>query len=142
MTGTEKKEKTTVTTIDEAVHYVAKTQDGWGVAMNGLEAEDGSDLDHAGVFGLPMLDFKITAKNITKARVRNKRGKWLEYKDGYKGLGDGSNITGIELVGKGYVFSVHIKGGLWLPAMWTSDVDGEVLATNGSVIDAIWIEEI
>ena len=123
-------------------HYCVETANGWGIAMSGLEADDGSDLDHAGIIGMPMKNIKITAKNLTKARVRNKRGKWLGYKTGADGLGDGTDITGIELVGKGYVYAVHIKGGQWLATMFTSDVDGEVLATNGAVIDAIWINEV
>ena len=65
MTGTEKKEETTVTTIDEAVHYVAKTNDGWGVAMTGLDADDGSDLDHAGVFGTSIINFKIEGRRYS-----------------------------------------------------------------------------
>lgn len=123
-------------------HYCAKTVEGWSVCMTGLEADDGSGLDHTGVLGIPIIDFRITAKNIKKARVRNKRGKWLPYKSGPDGIGDGTNITGIELVGKGYVYSVHVKGGQWLPGAITSDIEGEILITTGSAIDAIWIDEI
>ena len=143
MTGIEKKEETTVTTIDGAVHYVAKTNDGWGVAMTGLDADDGSDLDHAGIFGTPMTNFKIEGNLVKKARIKNKRGKWLPYGRGFNTeLGNDTNITGIEIVGKGLIFAVHIKGGMWLNPVRTSDDDGEVLVGNGAVIDAIWIDEI
>lgn len=143
VTGTEKKEETTVTTIDEAVHYVAKTNDGWGIAMTGLDADDGSDSDHAGVFGMPMINFKIEGNRVKKARIKNQRGKWLKYGSGFDTeLGNDTDITGIEIVGKGLVFAVHIKGGTWLNPVRTSDVDGEVLVGNGAVIDAIWIDEI
>ena len=92
MTGTEKKEETT---IDEAVHYVAKTNDGWGIAMTGLDADDGSDLDHAGVFGRSMINFKIEGKLVKKTRIKNKRGKWLSYGRGFDTeLGNDTDITG------------------------------------------------
>lgn len=140
MTGTETKEETT---IDEAVHYVAKTNDGWGVAMTGLYADDGSDVDHAGILGLVITNLRIAGKNIKKARVRNKRGKWLPYKTGANTeLGDDSIVTGVEIVGGGYRVSVHVMGGQWLGAVTTSDTDGEVLIGSGAPIDAIWIDEI
>lgn len=143
MTDTEKKEETTVTTTDTAVHYVAKTNDGWGTAMTGLDADDGSDFDHAGILGRSMINFKIEGKLVKKARIKNKRGKWLPYGCGFDTeLGNDTDITGIEIVGKGLIFAVHIKGGTWLNPVRTSDVDGEVLVGNGAVIDAIWIDEI
>lgn len=141
MTGVEKKEETTMTAIDEEVHYVAKTNDGWGVAMTGLDADDGSDLDHAGIFGMSMTNFKIGGNLVKKARVKNKRGKWLSYGVNTE-LGNDSDITGIEIVGKGLIFAVHIKGGTWLNPVRTSDTEGEVLVGNGAVIDAIWIDKL
>ena len=130
-------------TITSIPHYIAKSQNGWGIGMTGLEADDGSALDHAGIIGLPMTGFKIAAKNIAKARVRNKRGKWLPYGTGFDSdLGDGTNITGIEIIGSGYVYAIHIMGGQWMTGMITSDIEGEVLATNGATIDAIWIDKI
>ena len=123
-------------------YYVAKSQNGWGVGMVGLEAEDGSDLDHAGIIGLVMTNFKIDGKNIKKARIRNRRGKWLPYKSSNEALGDDTTVTGIEIVGSGYTVSVHIMGGSWLTSMNTSDVDGEILVGNGAPIDAVWIDKL
>jgi hypothetical protein len=123
-------------------HYVAASQNGWGIEMIGTEAVDGSDLDHAGIIGLNMTDFKIECEGIRKARVRNRRGKWLPYKKNFVSLGDGTDITGIELVGEGFIFSVHCKGGSWLASKNTSNVEGEVLGGLGSPIDAVWIEKI
>lgn len=128
-------------------HYVAKNSSGWSVEMSGLEAVDRTDADHTGVFGIPIINFTIEAADIIKARVRNKRGKWLGYKTKFgmndiEALGDNTPITGIEIVGKGFIFSIHVKGGTWLPTMRTSDTEGEVLATTGSQIDAIWVEKI
>lgn len=137
-------ETTTIITNDipEEAHYVAETQDGWGIAMTNTEADDGSDLDHAGVIGLSMTNFKIGSSKIKQARVRNKRGKWLPYKTGFENpLGDGTDITGIEIVGSGFVFAVHVKGGQWLGSNHTSNNEGEVLVTTGTAIDAIWIDK-
>lgn len=124
-------------------HYCAATQDGWGVDMIGTSSDDGAD--YAGVMGHPITNFSVEAKGITKSRVRNKLGKWLEYKTGFdktKGLGDDTPITGIEIVGKGFVVAVHIKGGNWLTPSFTSDSDGEVLIGASTPIDAIWIDKI
>ncbi len=132
-----------VNTESKEPHYVAKTQNGWGVGMIGLDADDGSFVDHAGIIGLPMLGFKIECDGISKARVRNRRGKWLPYDIGFDSdLGDGTNITGIELVGAGYTFSVHVMGGQWMNAVHTSDIEGAAMFTSGSTIDAIWINKI
>lgn len=129
--------------ISEEPRYVAQTKDGWGVVMIGTDAEDGSDLDHTGVIGLAMTNFKIGSSKIKKARVRNKRGKWLPYKSGFdKELGDGTNITGIEIVGAGYIASVHVKGGSWLPLVRTSDIEGAVIIGENFIIDAIWVGAI
>ena len=134
---------TTISTITDPVKYSVKTDDGWGVTMIGLDASDDSGLDHAGIFGIPMINFKIEGKLVKKARIKNKRGKWLPYGCGFNTeLGNNTDITGIEIVGKGLIFAVHIKGGTWLNPARTSDVDGEVLVGNGAVIDAIWIDEI
>lgn len=139
MDNNDKKE----TEVEEAVHYIAKTSNGWGIAMTGLDADDGSDLDHAGIIGLPMTNFKIEGKLVKKARVRNKRGKWLKYGSGFNTeLGNDTDITGIEIIGKGLLVAVHIKGGQWLNPVFTSDVEGAALLGNGSVIDAIWIDEV
>lgn len=121
-------------------HYVAKNKDAWGIEMRGTEAVDGSDLDHAGIFGLEMTNFKIEGAGIKKARIKNKRGKWLEYKEGYTELGDGSTITGFEIVGAGYILAIHLKGGQWMTPVFTSDEEGNVLVGTGAPIDAIWID--
>ena len=140
-------EKKVESTLPKEPHYVAKNSSGWSVEMSGLEAIDRTDTDHTGVFGIPITNFTIEAADIIKARVRNKRGKWLEYKTKFgmnyaEALGDNTPITGIEIVGKGFIFSIHVKGGTWLPTMFTSDTEGEVLATTGSQIDAIWVAKI
>lgn len=132
-------------TVGKEPRYAACTQDGWGVEMIGTDAVDGSDTDHAGIFGLAMTNFTIAASGIKKARVRNKRGKWLEYKTNFdknKGLGDGTNITGIEIVGAGYIAAVHVKGGSWLPLVRTSDTEGAVIIGENFIIDAIWVDAI
>lgn len=130
-------------TIADSVRYSVKTDDGWGIDMIGVDASDGSSLDHAGIFGKPIRNIKIGGKLVKKARVRNKRGKWLPYGSGFdKELGDNTDITGIEIVGKRLVFAIHIKGGQWLNPVFTSDVEGEILIGNGAVIDALWIDEV
>lgn len=128
-------------------HYAIKNSDGWGAEMLGVEAMDGSDTEYAGILGLPIINFTIEAADILKARVRNKRGKWLPYKTGFgmnktEALGDDTPITGIELVGAGFIFSIHAKGGSWLPIIKTSDIEGDVLAIAASSIDAIWIDKV
>lgn len=129
--------------VEEAVHYVAKTNDGWGIPMIGLEADNGSGLDYAGIMGTPMVNLKIEGKLVKKARVKNKRGKWLKYGSGFDTeLGDDTAITGIEIVGKGLVVAVHIRGGQWLNPVFTSDEDGVAVISTGAVIDAIWIDEV
>ena len=129
--------------VEEAVHYAAKSGDKWGIGMIGLDPEDGSDNDHSGILGIPITNFKIEGKLVKKARVKNKRGKWLKYGSGFDTeLGDNTNIIGIEIVGKGLIFAVHIKGGQWLNPVRTSDEEGAVLITTGAFIDGIWIDEI
>ncbi len=131
-----------VSTITDSVRYLVKTDDGWSIDMIGLDASDDSGLDHAGIFGKPICNIKIGGKLVKKARVKNSRGKWLPYGSGFdKELGNDTNITGIEIVGKGLVFAIHIKGGQWLNPVFTSDIEGEVLVGNGAVIDALWIDE-
>jgi hypothetical protein len=133
--------------LPQKPHYAACTAAGWGIEMLGLEAMDGSGIDHAGVFGLPITNFTVEAADIIKARVRNKRGKWLEYKTGFgmnsiEGLGDGTVITGIEIVGDKFYVAVHVRGGSWLNPVKTSATEGVAFAGNGAPIDAIWIEKI
>lgn len=145
MSSTEK--TVDIKTISKTPHYVAKTIDGWGIEMHGLEAMDGSITDHAGILGLPMINFTVEGSDIKKACVRNKRGKWLPYKTGFgmnnsEALGDDTAITGIEIVGSGYLMSVHIKGGSWLNPVKTSDIEGQNRLSTGAVIDAVWIEEL
>lgn len=133
------------TDIPTDPHYTSATKDGWGIEMNGLEAADGSNADHAGILGMPMTNFTVEAKDIKKVRVRNKRGKWLPFKTGFdkvNGFGDGTNITGIEIVGEGFIYAIHAKGGQWMQATKTSDIEGEVLGICASSIDAIWIDKI
>lgn len=127
---------------EEAVVYQAKTADGWGIEMVGTEPADDSDIDHAGIIGQSITNFKIGGRIVKKARVRNSRGKWLAYNSGMNiELGNNKPITGIEIVGSGLAYAIHVKGGQWLPRIITSDVEGEQLATAGA-IDAIWIDEI
>ncbi len=128
-------------------HYVAASPYGWGIEMSGTEAADGSSLDHAGIIGLPMTNFTIEGEGIKKARVRNKRGKWLDYKSGFgmnqlEALGDGTAITGLEIVGKGFIVGVHLRGGEWLNSVNTSDKEGAVTIGIGVPIDAIWIDRV
>jgi len=127
-------------------HYVSATKDGWGTEMVGSDTIDGADIvNYTGTMGLPITNFTIEGKGIKKARVRNKKGRWLGYSDKFDkttGLGDGTNITGIEIVGKGFIFAVHLKGGDWMKPVTTSDKEGEVLGGIGTPIDAIWVEKI
>lgn len=137
-------EKKTVLTEDPK--YCVATKDfGWGIEMIGTEAVDGSDKYRAGIMGFPITNFTVAAKGIKKARVRNKRGKWLPYHTAYdkvNGFGDGTEITGIEIVGSGFKIALHYKGGSWAKPVTTSDEDGAVLIGTGSPIDALWIEKV
>ena len=133
--------------LPQEPHYVAKTADGWSTEMLGLDAVDGSDTNYTGIFGLPIINFTIEAADISKARVRNKRGKWLPFKSGFgmnkiEALGDDTPITGIEILGNKFMISVHAKGGGWLSTAITSEKEGEVQIVAGSTIDAIWIDKI
>lgn len=126
-------------------HYAIENSDGWGIEMLGVEAVDGSDIEYAGILGLPITNLVLEAADIKKVRVRNKRGKWLPYKTGFDkehGFGDNTPITGIEIVGAGFIFSIHAKGGSWLPVTKTSDIEGDILAVAASSTDAIWIDKI
>ncbi len=137
-------EKKTVLTEDPK-YCVATKNFGWDTEMIGTEAVDGSDKYQAGVMGQPITNFTVAAKGIKKARVRNKRGRWLPYHTTYdkvNGFGDGTEITGIEIVGSGYMVSVHYKGGSWARGVITLDEDGAVLIGTGSPIDALWIEKV
>ena len=136
-------EKKTVLTEDPK-YCIATKNFGWDTEMIGTEPVDGSDKYQAGIMGLPITNFTVAAKGIKKARVRNKRGRWLPYHTDYdniKGFGDGTEITGIEIVGSGYTVSVHYKGGSWARTVNTSDEDGVVLIGTGSPIDALWIKK-
>lgn len=129
----------------EDPHYVAASKDGWGTEMVGTDPVDLSDTDHAGIFGVPITNFTIEASGIKKARVRVARGGWLPYKTGFNmedGLSNGKPITGIEIVGSGYLVGVHAKGGSWLSPVKTSDVEGEVVVGGGMIIDAVWVSKI
>lgn len=129
--------------VENVVIYQAKTIDGWGITMIGDSDSDDSGIDHAGIIGKPMINFKIDGRLVKKARIRNNRGKWLNYNSGMDiELGNDKPITGIEIVGSGLIFAIHVKGGEWLPSIITSDIDNEVLATVGTSIDAIWIDKI
>ena len=117
----------------------------WGPEFIGLDDELGSDADFAGIFGEPITNFTVGAKGIKKYRIRTKKkGKWHPYQTGFdKSVkSDGTAITGIEIVGKGFCMAVHVKGGTWLPAVNTSDTEGEVLVGSGTPIDAIWIDSV
>lgn len=131
--------------LSKVPHYASATRNGWISEMNGIEAMDDSDNDYAGILGIPITNFTIEADGILKARVRNRKNRWLPYKSGFDkktGIGDNTPITGIEIVGSGFIFSIHVKGGTWLPTMRTSETEGEVLAVAGSQIDAIWVDKI
>lgn len=125
-------------------HYSIATANGWGAEMLGTEDMNiDSVATYAGTIGELITNITVEGADIVKTRVRNKRGKWLAYHknfDNNTGFGDGTPITGIEIVGAGYVYAVHVKGGMWLPSVSTSDVEGEVLTLFGSGIDAIWID--
>lgn len=141
MTDTEKKMDTK---LPQQPHYAVKNEKGWGKEMLGLYSIDAKD-DLAGIFGTPIINFTMEAEGVTKFRVRNKRGIWLPYTDVFdisKGAGDDTPITGIEIVGSGFAYSIHAKGGAWLPIMNTTDTEGEVLAVAGSQIDALWIDKL
>jgi len=135
-----------IQTTPEEPHYAVKVDDAWGYEMLGLDPVGNHDTEYSGVFGTPITNFTVEASGIKKARVRNKRGKWLPYGHNFgmnskEGLGDETPITGIEIVGSGFIFSVHAKGGAWLPIVNTSDVEGEVLSIVPSQIDAVWIDK-
>ncbi len=133
----------TVVESEEPKYAVCTTE--WGPDFTGLEDSVGSDASFAGTLGKPITNFTVGAKNIKKFRIRTKKkGKWQAYQTGFNKdiKSDGSAILGIEIVGKGYCFAVHIKGGTWLPAVFTSDTEGEVLVGSGTPIDAIWIDSI
>lgn len=131
------------TKVNEPIRYVAKTDVGWGVPMLGIDPDDDSDLDHTGVIGKSIINFKIDGTLVKKARVRNKRGKWLPYGSGFDTeLGNDTEITGIEVVGKGLIIAVHIKGGQWLNPLFTSDIDGDGAIVTSVPIDGVWIDEV
>jgi len=137
-------EKTVTTTETNEPKYAVYTTE-WGPEFIGLDDSLGSDANFAGIFGEPITNFTVGAKGIKKFRIRTKKkGKWQPYRTGFDTSveSDGTAITGIEIVGKGFCLAVHVKGGTWLPVVNTSDKDGEVLVGNGTVIDAIWINLI
>lgn len=131
------------TTKKQMVHYSVKTKTGWGVPMTGLTADDDSIIDHAGIIGESIINFKIEGTRVKKARVKTVRGKWLDYGIGFDTeLGNDSDIAGIEIVGEKLMVSVHVKGGQWINPVYTSTEEGAVLINSGSAIDAIWIDEV
>lgn len=125
-------------------HYAAKNEYGWGVEMDDIYPVDMSNADHAGIFGTKMINFAAGGGGIIKSRVKDYRGKWLPYKNAFDindPLGNDTPITGIEIVGEGLIYAVHIYGGMWLFPVNSSSVEGEVFAGNGSIIDGIWISK-
>lgn len=130
--------------IDEPKYCVFT--DIWGPEFVGSDASDGSDASYAGVLGIPFTKITLGAKGIKKFRIRTKKkGKWSKYQTGFdkeNAFGDGTPVTGIEIVGSGFIYCIHIKGGSWLPTVFTSDKENEIIAGSGSPIDAIWIEKI
>lgn len=118
----------------------------WGPEFIGTESSDNSDNSYAGILGIPFTNIAIGAKRIKKFRIRTKKkSKWTKYITGFtkdSTFGDGSPITGIEIVGSGFMYAVHVSGGSWLPPVFTSDKDGEIITSTGSPIDAIWIEKL
>lgn len=126
-------------------HYAVKTKAGWGTEMTGTDAIDYSGTDHAGVLGSPIINVTVEAAGIKKVRVKVGRGRWLPYKAGWdkvEGVGNNTPITGLEIVGAGYIVGAHVKGGNWLDPVKTTDKEGEVIIGGGMVLDAIWIDKI
>ena len=137
--------KNTQKVIPNEARYNTATKYGWNNEMMDCDPIDESDKDFSGMMGEAITDFTIEAAGIKKARVRVSRGGWLPYKTGFNtkdGLGNGKPITGIEIVGSGYLVGIHAKGGSWLSPVKTSDVEGEVVIGGGMAIDAIWVSKI
>lgn len=131
--------------LPELPHYASASNNSWSSELFGTESVDGSDKSYAGILGIPITNFTLEGKGIKKFRVRNRKNKWMPYKNSFDktiGAGDNTPITGIEIVGSGFIFSIHVKGGSWLPAVRTTNKDGEILAIAGSQIDAVWIDKI
>ena len=126
--------------------YCVFVNGSWGSEFINTDAVDDSDASYAGILGTPFTNIAIGAKDIKKFRIRTKKkGKWSAYKTGFNkdaSFGDGTPITGIEIVGSGFMYAVHVSGGSWLPPVFTSDKDGETITSTGSPIDAIWIEKL
>ena len=137
--------KNTQKVIPNEAHYNTATKYGWNNEMIDCNSVDGSEKDSSGIIGEVITNFTIEAAGIKKARVRVAKGGWLPYKTGFNtndGLGNGKPITGIEIVGSGYLVGVHAKGGSWLSPVKTSDVEGEVVVGGGMIIDAVWVSKI
>ena len=134
----------TVNEIDDPRYAVYS--DSWSPEFIGTDAQDDSDADFAGVLGIPITKFTVGAKGITGFRVRTKKkGKWTTFQHGFdkdNAAGDGTPITGIEIVGSNFMYAVHVVGGQWLPAVMSSSTEGMQYAGIGAPIDAIWIEKI
>ena len=138
-------DNTTHVDLPELPHYASASNNNWSSELFGTESVDGSDTSYAGILGIPITNFTLEGKGIKKFRVRNRKNKWLPYKTNFDktiGAGDNTPITGIEIVGSGFIFSIHVKGGSWLPAVCTTNKEGEILAIAGSQIDAVWIDKI
>ena len=120
--------------------------DDWSPDFIGIDAQDDSDADFAGILGIPITKFTVGAKGISGFRIRTKKkDKWMSFQHGFdkdNAISDNTPITGIEILGSNFMYAVHILGGQWLPAITSSDVEGVRYAGIGAPIDAIWIEKV
>lgn len=118
------------------IRFQIATEDGW------LDEQTTFSKGYPEPLGKAITNFKIEADGIIKARVRNKTGEWLEYKTQYEPLGDDTDIIEMEIVGYGYIASVHNMNGEWLNSVATSQYDGNVILGVAFPIDAIWIQSL
>lgn len=127
-------------------HYSVFAGGEWGDEFTGTFSET-TDNDYAGTLGVPITNITLGAKGISEFRIRTrKKSRWSDYsKAGFNKentIGDGTPITGIEIVGSGYVYAVHIKGGEWLPSVLTADKRGVNFIGCAVPIDGFWIEKL
>ena len=127
-------------------HYIASNKNGWTVEMLGSYGIDDDFATHTGTLGMVMTNFTIECEGIKKARVQDNRGRWLPYKTGFDKVNGLSGkfdkpIKGIEIVGAGFKVAAHLFNGEWIQPKDTSDVEGEVLITVPTAIDAIWVSK-
>lgn len=118
-------------------HYTVKINGRWLPDMIGLEDSKGSSETYAGIFGQTIEDFILGDGYVYY--VRNRKGEWIA-RDKYDlsvDLSKNAPITGIQIDGANVIYSVHVKGGSWLP----SAVGGERVVT-GMAIDGIWVDSI